>query len=546
MFTYLRPDGLPPALPERLNNPGAIRYVGQASASPGDRGFAAFPDLATGVEEMRRQLTRYYEGATTGSPLRTVRDIVSTWAPPTENDTGAYVERVATALGVDPDEPLPREVATGDAMLQAIGTHEAGYPLQPASTTMLPPPKPLPPIQSGPGARDGWEAPPPSPSGPALPPKRRPSSSPPVEEGRRSFWDRLTDPANADTLLAFGATMLANPGDGSLNENLGQAAAAALETDRAAEAAAFDQLLKSAQVRASTQNAATSAQNANIAADRLAFDRENAEARREHDLRLAEMQASLPSAGRYQDLGTWADGNGNIWTAHFDRATGERVFTDADGNTSNTAPRGATPITSGAFNFEAKDRYSTDQSLWASANEAPGNIGTYERYLELGRSQADPTIAGDILRFAATRFGVEIGDFDANNLTEVRQIARKLELKAAEAMKGQGQITENERLILRESLPNITQTPEAFENSVQALIAIERKTEILADLYTDDKDAGDPLAEQGFQRWLRSKDNRERVLDEYRRRYPDAPTTSSDKSSGKITTPGGLNITINR
>ena len=56
-----------------------------------------------------------------------VRDIINRWAPPVENDTGAYVNAVAAFIGVRADDPI--DVAQYDYMrplVQAIACHETG------------------------------------------------------------------------------------------------------------------------------------------------------------------------------------------------------------------------------------------------------------------------------------------------------------------------------------------------------------------------------------------------------------------------------------
>ena len=56
-----------------------------------------------------------------------VRDIINRWAPPVENDTGAYVNAVAAFIGVRADDPI--DVAQYDYMrplVQAIACHEPG------------------------------------------------------------------------------------------------------------------------------------------------------------------------------------------------------------------------------------------------------------------------------------------------------------------------------------------------------------------------------------------------------------------------------------
>lgn len=109
---FLRPSPTTPARPAPLrmprgirnNNPGNLNFVGQ----PGSHlehhvnaRFAAFNTMAEGVGALAQQLRRY---AARG--VDTVRGIISKYAPPSENNTGAYIASVARALGVNPDAHL--------------------------------------------------------------------------------------------------------------------------------------------------------------------------------------------------------------------------------------------------------------------------------------------------------------------------------------------------------------------------------------------------------------------------------------------------------
>lgn len=111
----------------RNNNPGNIRRTGTAwqgmSATQSDPDFIQFDTMAAGVRALARTLQTYQE--THG--LRTVRGIVSRWAPPTENDTGAYIAAVSRAVGVGPDDLLsPRDPPTMFRLVRAIIRHEVG------------------------------------------------------------------------------------------------------------------------------------------------------------------------------------------------------------------------------------------------------------------------------------------------------------------------------------------------------------------------------------------------------------------------------------
>ena len=58
--------------------------------------------------------------------LNTVRKIINRFAPPNENDTGAYVNAVSKALNVGPDEAIAVEDRL-HGLVRAIIKHENGF-----------------------------------------------------------------------------------------------------------------------------------------------------------------------------------------------------------------------------------------------------------------------------------------------------------------------------------------------------------------------------------------------------------------------------------
>ncbi|WP_234005922.1 lytic transglycosylase domain-containing protein [Cronobacter malonaticus] len=87
-------------LADRNNNPGNIR------GRSGQGGFAGYSSEQEGWDAISNQLMRYYNGQTTGRRLRTVKDIISTWAPDSENDTESYIKQVASYMGVSANDQL--------------------------------------------------------------------------------------------------------------------------------------------------------------------------------------------------------------------------------------------------------------------------------------------------------------------------------------------------------------------------------------------------------------------------------------------------------
>lgn len=86
----------------RNNNPGNIRHSSekwQGEVATTDQSFKAFSSMAYGYRAMFKILYNYQKKY----GLRTIRQLVSRWAPPTENDTEAYISAVSKWSGVEPN-----------------------------------------------------------------------------------------------------------------------------------------------------------------------------------------------------------------------------------------------------------------------------------------------------------------------------------------------------------------------------------------------------------------------------------------------------------
>jgi hypothetical protein len=111
---------------ERNNNPGNIRIssVAWMGKTPGtDTAFETFATPAAGIRALAVNLRTYQNRY----GLSTVRQIITRYAPASENDTGAYIRAVAGQIGRGPDESLD---LSDDALLSllvaAIIKHENG------------------------------------------------------------------------------------------------------------------------------------------------------------------------------------------------------------------------------------------------------------------------------------------------------------------------------------------------------------------------------------------------------------------------------------
>lgn len=89
----------------RNNNPGNIEWGPPwQGLVPADRRtdsrFCQFTDAAFGIRALATTLITYQDKrrAADGSPIDTVYEAISRWAPPNENDTTAYAKAVAAAI----------------------------------------------------------------------------------------------------------------------------------------------------------------------------------------------------------------------------------------------------------------------------------------------------------------------------------------------------------------------------------------------------------------------------------------------------------------
>jgi hypothetical protein len=99
------------------NNPGNLRFVGQAGAVPGRGGFAKFESPEAGYQALKNQIQiRVNQG-------KTLASFIGQYAPPSENDTNGYINIVSRQLGVNPNTPLKQ--INLDALARAVAQHES-------------------------------------------------------------------------------------------------------------------------------------------------------------------------------------------------------------------------------------------------------------------------------------------------------------------------------------------------------------------------------------------------------------------------------------
>jgi len=112
----------------RNHNPGNIRWGAPwqgliPKAKRTDTAFCQFQSAAYGIRALACTLITYQDKY----GLRTIRQIITRWAPPSENDTAAYVSAVARQTGIAPDQTLDmHRYKDLRVVLEAIVRHENG------------------------------------------------------------------------------------------------------------------------------------------------------------------------------------------------------------------------------------------------------------------------------------------------------------------------------------------------------------------------------------------------------------------------------------
>lgn len=115
------PGGTGP-LWQQNDNPGNLRFAAQPGAQPGAKGFAAFPDMQTGIDNIYRQLALYQQRG-----INTPAQMISAYAPPSENNTSGYIANVSLWSGLKPNEPIDmRNPQQAIPLVSAIVRQETG------------------------------------------------------------------------------------------------------------------------------------------------------------------------------------------------------------------------------------------------------------------------------------------------------------------------------------------------------------------------------------------------------------------------------------
>ena len=106
----------------RNNNPLNIRTGDNWQGMTGSNGgFVVFDSPVMGFRAAFRILKNYRDKYN----VQTIGEIISRWAPPSENDTGAYIAHVESASGISRNKPLSESDYL--KIVPVMVTHENGF-----------------------------------------------------------------------------------------------------------------------------------------------------------------------------------------------------------------------------------------------------------------------------------------------------------------------------------------------------------------------------------------------------------------------------------
>ncbi len=95
--------GIPGALPTRDHNPGDLRHSPHSfHSSDAPDAIGEIDTPVDGWNDLVRQLALYAGRA----PAMTLAQAIYDWAPPSENNSAAYLAYIVKGLGVSSDTPL--------------------------------------------------------------------------------------------------------------------------------------------------------------------------------------------------------------------------------------------------------------------------------------------------------------------------------------------------------------------------------------------------------------------------------------------------------
>ena len=171
---------------------------------------------------------------------------------------------------------------------------------------------------------------------------------------------------------------------------------------------------------------------------------------------------------------TYIDPMGQTYEAVFDKAKGMMMYRNTStGQMQATIPPMSKPYSqSGEASFAVTSGKSLAefQTAISGIPNQMQNIKSLRNLLaSSGEQFVGTTLVNSIRRSLATNFGLEFGG-SLDDLTEANRSLKDMMVESAKRLSGQGQITENEREMLKQAIANIdTMTPDSLRKVLDML-----------------------------------------------------------------------------
>ncbi len=500
------------------HNPLNLRFAGQDGATDAN-GFAAFATQDDGIAAAKRQFAL---DASRG--INTLSGLISSWAPPAENDTAGYIKKVAAATGIAPDAKIDlTDPAIQAKIIPAMSVMENGAKGKVGSSQTV------------------------SPQGD--------TSAPPIQPPTQAYLAAQGFPGvNPDAYVG-------GPGDKLLAIGSGLAGASSL--GRGFAAAGQNLLQLGQQNRADQMKAAQFGLENQRLTQQMGFQNaqfQNTMAHQNSQLGLERQR--LQTAMAPKPFGTPQKGPDGTWMQPMRDGTGNVSYVPVQGETTQqqridlqrNAQSGQPKLIQTAIADNQKRANEIDTEGEAAISQLP-QLADFHNLLNSGQTGAGATAVDKFKRYVAEKLGIPIGDTTPSSAQTADLLSKGLiNGQISSQMRGLGLRSNNEFNSFKEGMAGLDKNPDALNIMLGNLQkGQEYNKNVYYQWHSPDTEAQREklmLTPGGLSNWeapLMKQYAASRGID------PSGPTTStiSQDASGawKPTTtslPGGGQITIQR
>lgn len=281
--------------------------------------------------------------------------------------------------------------------------------------------------------------------------------------------DVLANPVVHNRLTALGSGLL-------MGQNWGQGLGMAGQQFLGISQAEQQQALAEQQAKVALEREERAARQARA---RLLLDEARLQSTQDYQnrrLALEEHKASTPpmaTPSASQQGPVWVAPDGSWYTTTFNPNSGSYSLRNLNtGEAVDQLPEGATRAEQSGLQWRNKEEEDAKIEAVRAAEDAFGAITRLESLRELATPLAGPDFWTRAARSLAEVTGSDISGIDPTNLSQVKQIVAQLSLEGAKKfLRGQGQVTENEREMVRQATVDPERlTPEALNRVIDILV----------------------------------------------------------------------------